>query len=318
MFIEHLKITSLAVSQIFFLGAVGYFLVKKKLLRPESLNSLSQLVINVTLPALILYELLKNFDFSLYPNWWIFPLISISITALGLLVGLVFMGLIRESKNRIQFLSLVTFQNSGYLPLALSAALLPKSEADTMFIYLFLFLLGFNLLVWSFGVYLLSFSESKRFNLGNLFTPPVIVTIFSLLVIFFGLNKFVPETVFKPLHLVGDCTLPLALFVVGGNLAQIQLKSTNKQALFMMVLVKLAVIPLIGILLLAKIKLPQLIGLLIIMELAVPSATSLSVITTSYNKEDILISEGIFFSHILSLLTLPLFLSLYFMVAVVQ
>lgn len=313
MFLESFKITSLAVMQIFLLAAIGYFLVKKNILRPEGLNSLSRLVIEITLPILIFCQLVKDFSFTRYPNWWIFPLISIAITIVGLVAGAIFVGFIKGTKHKLQFLSLVTFQNSGYLPLALVVALLPKEKADTMFIYLFLFLLGFNLVMWSVGVYMLTFTRTKRFELGSLFSPPVIATIFSLVFIFFGLNKFVPEGVLKPLRILGDCTLPLAMLVVGGNLAQICLVHIDKKAIFLMALAKTIILPFLGLWWIINFKLPELMGLLILIELAMPPATSLSLIIRHYRKEDLLISQGTFFGHILSLVTLPLFLSLYFM-----
>jgi len=312
MFLDAFKTTGLAVTQIFLLGAIGYFLVKRDILGQNGLASLSRLVIEITLPILIFCQLVKDFTFSLYPNWWVFPLLSLAITFLGLLVGFLFVGFIQGSQNKSQFLSLAAFQNSGYLPLMLVAALLPKEKADTMFIYLFLFLLGFNLVMWSLGVHMLSFTRAKRFELGSLFSPPVIATTFSLLFIFFGFNRFVPGVVLRPLRTVGDCTLPLAMFVVGGNLAQIHLGKINKKAMALVLLAKLVILPLLGILLILKFKFPELIGLLIVMELGVPSATSLSLIITHYKREDIFISQGVFLGHILSLITLPIFLSLYF------
>lgn len=315
MFLQSFKITGLAVTQIFLLGAIGYFLMKKNVLGEAGLDILSRLVVEITLPILIFCQLVKDFRFSLYPNWWIFPLLSILITIAGLLVGYLFLGFVRGPQHKMQFLSLVTFQNSGYLPLALVAALLPKDTMDTMFIYLFLFLLGFNLIIWSFGVYMLSFHERKKFELGSLFSPPVVATLFSLVIIFFGLNKFIPDAVLKSLRMVGDCTLPLAMFVVGGSLASIHLKHIDKKAICLMVLAKLVVLPALGLWLIVRFKLPELMGLLIIIELAVPSATSLSVITRHYKKEDLLVNQGIFFSHIVGLITLPIFLSLYFMLA---
>ena len=311
MFLESFKITGFATTQIFLLAAIGYFLVKKNILGPDGLNSLSRLVIEITLPILIFCQLVKDFSFGLYSNWWIFPLISIFITVTGLVIAALFVGFIRGQQHKLQFLSLVTFQNSGYLPLALVAALLPKDKSDPMFIYIFLFLLGFNLVMWSAGVYMLTFSRAKKFELGSLFSPPVIATIFSLAFIFFGLNQFVPPVALKPLRMVGDCTLPLAMFVVGGNLAQIRLRQIDKKAIFYLVVAKLIILPLLGLWLVIKFKFPELLGLLIIMELAMPPATSLSVIVSHYKKEDLLISQGVFFSHILSLVSIPLFLSLY-------
>jgi len=318
MFLESFKITGLAVIQIFLLGAIGYFLVKKNILGAEGLNALSRLVVEITLPLLIFCQLVKGFSFTLYPNWWLFPLLSIAITAAGLAVGLLFSGFIPGQQHKLQFLSLVTFQNSGYLPLALIAALLPKDKAGPLFIYLFLFLLGFNLVVWSLGVYMLTFSTAKRFELGSVFSPPVIAAVFSLIFIFLGLAKFVPDAVIRPLKMVGDCTLPLAMFVVGGSLAQIHLRHIDKKAIFFITLAKLVILPMVGFGLILKFKFPELIGLLIIMQLSVPSATSLSLIIRHYKKEDLLISQGVFFSHILSLVSLPLFLSLYFALFMVR
>lgn len=311
-FLESFKITGLAVVQIFLLAAIGYFLVKRNILKTEGLNSLSRMIIEVTLPILIFCKLIKEFRFSLYPNWWLFPLMSICITITGLVIGAIFTGFIRGRQPKLQFLGLIAFQNAGYLPLALIAALLPKDKMDSMFIYLFLFLLGFNLVIWSLGVYILTFTRAKRFELGSLFSPPVIATISSLLFIFLGGYKFVPQVILRPLQMVGDCTLPLAMFVVGGNLAQIELERIDKKVIFFMSLTKLIILPILGLFFVRQFKFPEMLGLLIIMQLAMPPATSLSIIARHYKKEDLFISQGIFFGHIISMVTIPIFLSLYF------
>jgi len=136
-------------------------------------------------------------------------------------------------------------------------------------------------------------------------------TIISLLLVAVGINNFVPAGILKPLRMVGDCTLPLAMFVVGGSLAEIQVVRVNKIAIFLMSLAKLIILPALGILLVMKFRLPELVGLLIVMELAMPPATLLSVISRHYHKEDLLISQGILLGHIISIATIPLFLSLY-------
>ncbi len=304
--------------QIFILGAIGYFLVRKNILGAEGLDSLSRLAIEITLPVLIFCQLIKGFSFVLYPDWWLFPVLSILVTLAGLLVSALFIRFISGKQHRVQFSSLITFQNSGYLPLALVGALLPREKIDTMFIYLFLFLLGFNLVMWSIGVYMLTFTRARKFELGSLFSPPVIATVVSLICAFFGLNRFVPETVLKPLQMVGDCTLVLAMFVVGGNLAQIQLRHIDKKAVFLIILAKLIILPAVGLWLVVKFNFPILMGLLILIQLAMPPATSLSLIVRHYRKEDFLISQGIFFGHIASIITIPVFLSFYFVKLVIK
>lgn len=312
MFLASFKITVSGVGQIFILGAIGYLLLKKKILSSDGLSSLSRVVIDITLPILIFCQLLKDFSFSLYPDWWIFPLISIAITAAGLMIGYIFSVLVKGGQRKLQFLSLVAFQNSGYLPLALIASLLSAQKMNTMFIYLFLFLSGFNLVMFSFGAQIISFQKRTKFELAGLFSPPVIATALGLLGVYFGLNKFMPQVLLKPLFLVGECTLPLAMFVVGANLAEIRLTHIDKKEMFLAALAKLVVLPALGLLLVLKLKLPELMGLLIVMQLAMPPATLLSVLTRHYKKEDLLISQGIFLAHLASIITIPVFLSLYF------
>lgn len=318
MLIESFRITGAAVAQIFVLGAIGYFLVKRNILGDCGLDSLSRLTIDVTLPLLIFAQLNRDFSFSLYPRWWVFPLLSLAVTALGLLVGGIFSGAAHGRQHKMQFLSLVAFQNSGYLPLALIAALLPADQRGEMFIYLFLFLLGFNLVMFSLGVYMLGFSKPDRFELASLLSPPVLATLISLGLVLVKLNTLIPEFILKPLEMIGETTLPLALLVVGGNLAQIRLKKFDLKAMSCMILAKLFIMPLAGLALVAKFRLPQLVGLLIIIQLAAPPATTPSVILRHYRKEDFLVSQGIFAGHLASVLTLPLFLSLYFMLVMLK
>lgn len=313
MFLASFGITGSAVLQIIILGAIGYFLVKRKVLGSDGLDALSRLTIDVTLPILIFCQLTMGFSFKLYPHWWVFPLISLAITIVGLLAGFLFSGFIRGHQNKLQFISLVGFQNSGYLPLALFAALFPKELLGPMLIYLFLFLLGFNFVTFSVGVYILTFLKDKKFDWLSLFNPPVIATFLSMFLVFFKLNAFIPDFVIKPLNLIGECTLPLAMLVVGGGIAQIHLGQIDKKAMCLLVLAKLIVLPLLGILFLLHVKLPPLVSLLIFIQLAMPPAANLSIIIRHYKKEDLLISQGLFFGHIFSILTLPLLLGLYFM-----
>jgi predicted permease len=311
MFLEQFKITGLAMAQIFILGGLGYILVKKNILSGEGLDALSRLVIQIIFPALIFVQMLKNFSFNLYPNWWIFPLISLAITVTGLSVGWLLLKLSEVKTDKLQFLSLVAFQNSGYLPLAMVAAIFTGQQASDIFIFIFLFLLGFDLVAWSLGIYMLTYEKQVKFKLQSVFSPPVIVNLTSLVLIALGLNKSIPDVLFKPLSMVGNCTLPLAMLIVGGNVALVQLKNIDRKLTLIFLLGKLIILPALGILIVLKLALPHLLGFLIVLQLAMPSATSLSVIIRRYNRPDVLISQGVFFSHILSLFTIPLFLSLY-------
>lgn len=315
---ESFRTTGAGISQIFLLGAIGYFLVKKEILGESGLDNLSRLTLDITLPVMIFCQLVSGFSFSRYPDWWLYPLLSVLITAAGLGLGIAGSIFIRGQQHKLQFISLVAFQNSGYLPLALVGALLPAAQAEPVFIYLFLFLLGFNLVMFSFGVYLLAFSRQGKFELASLFSPPVVAVAVSLLLVHFGLPRFIPDFIMKPLKMVGDCTLPLAMFVVGGNIAQIHFGRVEKKGMVLLVLTKLVLLPAAGLAALLYFRLPELLGFLLLVQLAMPSATTLSVIVRHYKKDDLLVSQGIFCTHLASIVTLPVFLSLYFMLVMLK
>jgi len=312
MLLEHFKVTGIAVFQIFILAAAGYLLVRRRFLSSEGLDSLSKLAMDVTLPMLIFCQLIRDFSFTAYPGWWLFPLLSLLVTAAGLTIGYLFSLLVKGEQHKRQFIGLVGFQNSGWLPLVLAASLFSGQELAAMFIYIFLFLTGFNLVMFSVGVHILSFHKEMKFNWLNLMSAPVVVTLISLAMVFFGLNRFVPEAVLKPLKMLGDSTLPLAMLVVGGNLAEISLRNIDKKAMSLLICAKMLILPAIGVALLLLFKMPYLVGLLMMMQLTAPSAVTISVILRAYKKEDLLASQGILFTHLAAIITIPLFLILYF------
>jgi hypothetical protein len=309
------KLAAMAILQVFLLGACGYFLVHRKIVTQENLTALSRLIIKVTLPAFIFYRMIKNFSFAEISHWWLFPLLSIIMSAVGFLVGFLFAKADRNLAQKREFQSLVAFQNSGYLPLVLALAILDSGQAERMLIYIFLFLLGFNLTIWSFGVHFLSSaSGGNDFGLGQLFTPPVIAVIVSFGFIFLGLQDSIPGFILKPIKMLGDCTIPLGIMVVGGSLIPqrpARGAGINKKTAFNLILAKLFIMPLLALGLLSLIELPYLLGLLILLEAAMPSATSLAIISRHGGSDSEFVSQAIFITHIFSLITIPFFLGLF-------
>lgn len=312
MFLSSLKTVTLGCFEIFLLAALGFFLVRKKAISDDALNALSRIVIEFTLPAFIFVQFIKNFRFSWYPKWWIFPVLSLLMTLAGFLLGILFLKFKKGITQKREFMSLIAFQNSGYLPLSLIATILPDYRQGTMFIYLFLFLAGFNLTMWSLGVWFLSRDKGAGFKIVRILSPPVIATLAAFLLIVFGVEKFVPQTVLRPVKLLGDCTVPLAMMIVGGSLARIDIRAKGNWAVILnAALVKLIIMPVIFLGVIFIFNLGPAMGLLLIMEAAMPSATSLVLINRHYGLKEEIINQGVFFSHFISIITIPLFISLF-------
>lgn len=305
------RATSFATLEVMLIGLCGFLLAKRGIFSQESIRAISRLLITLVMPFFIFTKLLNSFNFTDYPNWWFFPVLSLVINFLGFALSFLFVKLDKSIINRRDFISLNTFQNSGYLVLGLVGALFSGSQLDQMLIYIFLFLLGFNLLLWSFGVwFLVKKDKSQLFEYELLFSPTVIAIILALGLVFFKFDKVIPNLILKPMTAIGDTAIVLAMFVVGANIGLIRAKrQLEKKAIFYTCLIKLVILPALALFIISKINLPSLIGLFIVMQCAVPSATTLSVIAHGYEKDTHLIDHGIFWTHLISLITLPFFLA---------
>ena len=208
-------------------------------------------------------------------------------------------------------MSLVCFQNSGYVPLLLVTALFTGQTRQTLFVYIFLFGIGFDLMLWTLGVWLLTQQKAGKVELRNLLNLPFAATVFSLLLIFFGWHQWIPQTILTPIKLFGDCALPVAVMVVGGNLAGTNLVQIEKREISLLILTKLVLMPTVALFAILKFHVEYLLGYFILLEAASPSAVSLSVIARHYRTNEKFINRGIFFSHVLSVITIPVYLTLY-------
>ncbi len=318
MFIDAFKTTYGSILELVILGAVGFFIVKRNIIREEGVRVLSDLVIGLFLPCLMFIEITKRFSFSVYPDWWIFPVYSAFVTFVGYALGSVFIKFDSSlRKNSGEFLGISTFQNSGYLPLPLVAALLPTGVAQEMFILIFLFLLGFNMTIFSLGVMILAPKQKdNRFDFRHMFNAPVVATLLALLAVFLNLQKSIPLFVDRPIDIMGRCAVPLSILVVGGNLAALKPgQSSDVKALAFSLIIKLVLLPLIFLGFVLSAKLSPLTGLLLILQASMPPAALLSVISKNNNSGARLINQAIFYGHLISILTIPIFLALYWTLA---
>jgi len=307
-----------AIVQIVLIGLCGYIFAKKHIIKEVDLKLMSKGVVNIFFPCYIFVSLIKNFNFHSHPRWWILPLISFFVTLIGFMVGSIFIYARPELKKiKREFISLVTFQNSGYLPLMLVSIMLPPGRREYLIVSLFLFLLGFNFVFWSFAPSYLGGRKDKKIKVSWLFSPPVTATLVCLFLIAIKLNKFIPSLILRPAEMFGSCALPLAIIVVGGNLALIipRAKKQNMSITYLL-LAKLLVLPIICLVFVLILRPPKEVAFLLFLQGAMPSATSLGVVMRQYQTSDNIISLGTFWTHIVGIITIPICLAIYGVVSI--
>ena len=180
---------------------------------------------------------------------------------------------------------------------------------DTFLIYIFLYILGFNILMWSVGSFLIFKKEKEGFKMRSLFTMPIVSIIISLLCVYLKINKFFPELIISPLALVGKMSFPLSMILLGAWLAKGE-KLASKEALLAS-FIKLFLLPFVFFILILKFKLFSLWGFFILTQASMPSAASLPIVAQMRGGNSEVVSCGVFLSHVLALFTVPIWLFLF-------
>ncbi|MFC1566257.1 AEC family transporter [bacterium] len=313
-FLVSFKVIGLGTLEIFLLGLTGFFLVQRKMLGKVCISTLSTLVINVTLPCLIFTSVVTRFSTEKYPSWWIYPICAILLMCAASMFGLIITKFNKNLAEKREYISLFTFNNANYLPIPLIAAMFPKEQAETYFVYVFLFLLGFIPFMASFGVMLAAGKKFNKENIKDIFNPPLFAILSSLFIAYFGLTSYIPNILLNPMKLLGACTVPLAMIILGGIIC---LNFSNKlkispKIVIELALVKLILLPLIAFFIVKNFPVNfRSLGFIIMLQAAMPPATSLTAISEKFGGNSAFIGQVTFYIYIISLFTIPVMMGLY-------
>jgi predicted permease len=311
-----MNIVSLAIIKLVLVAFLGFFIYRRKFLDGNSLNFLTFFVINISIPFLVFSRLIEGLkDVPIY-NVAGFLFLSFIIFFVGLILGIIF-SFKTAGLRRREFISQVSFQNSGYLPMNIAFFLFSGVVKDQFLVYTFLYLLGFNIIIWSVGSFFIFRQKGQKFQLRSIFNSPVIGASAAILFVYLKLSHFLPEIILGPMRMVGNTSFVLSMIILGGWLAQVRVKSAYKNLLCIgwLSVIKLIIMPLIFFVFIVKFQIFSLIGLFILMQAAMPSATSLPIIASLRGGDSEYVSQGVFLTHLLSIFTIPLWVGMFLKVS---
>jgi malate permease and related proteins len=211
----------LSILKIIIIAFAAGILVRKKIVTQQHIDSLSKITVYVFLPCMIFAKILLNFNPAEMTIWWSMPLIGASMILLGLAVA--YLLFIKAMPKKKDFLALASMQNAGYLVLPIGQSVYPD-QFDTFAVYVFLFVLGLNPLLWSVGKYLISGKDGSTIKLKEFFNPPLISNVLALLFVLTTIKRYVPEIIIDSIDFLGSATVPVVTFVLGATLGGISLR----------------------------------------------------------------------------------------------
>ncbi|MEM7816767.1 MAG: AEC family transporter [Candidatus Aenigmatarchaeota archaeon] len=306
-----MQLISLAVFKLFLIIIFGFFLYRKKIIEDKILDFLTIFLIRFSLPFLIFTHLVENLKSSSSLTLLNLVFLSFVIFLVALTLGFIFS--FKKSFFKKEFMSLVSFQNCGYLPMNIAFLIFKSPLKEEFLTYIFLYILGFDIIIWSVGSFFIFKKKEENFEIKTLFTPPIIAIILALIFIYSSLVRFLPKIILEPLKMIGDMSFPISVIVLGCWLAKVKLGDFYKRFFIIVeaTFLKLIILPLLFLIFLLKFKISSLLGFFIILQTSMPSATNLPIVANLRRADTEFISQGVFFSNIISIITIPFWLDLY-------
>ncbi|GAA5819689.1 MAG: AEC family transporter [Methanobrevibacter sp. CfCl-M3] len=290
---------------IIILILIGYLLKKTELLKSDDVKPLNTILINILMPCMIFIALYTG-DRNLFPKLWIMPFIPMLP---ALIVGLftsITLKILNYSKVKIlSFILVVILGNTAYMgyPIILgifgSDGLIRAIFFDISTPILFLFV---SILLTA------KVNGDPKAILKNLIGFPILWG-FSLGIIFNIFNIDIGSVLENTIENIGAAAIPIAMFCLGLSLSLSRMRKNFKVVSFVS-LMKLILYPVLSFIICILLGLKGIEFNIGVIESAMPSSILSLALTINYNLDNELVADCIFFSTIVSFISLPIIISL--------
>ena len=209
-----------SVLLLFLLMIPGYLLRKFKVGGPTFAKDLSNLILYVAQPAMIVVAFVRDFDKEVAINAaGVLVFSFIGHTIFYLIAKFLFRSAPHEIAKIYRFG--VIFSNSGYMGIPLIKAILGDSAA----IYASVYIIAFNFFTWSLGC--LIYSEDKSYiSPRKMFINPATIPIYIGIIVFLlPINQYIPGVVVDAMDKFSGVVAPMSMMLIGMLLADVKLKT---------------------------------------------------------------------------------------------
>ena len=311
------------VLQILFvlvLMGIGFAARKRGLVSAVGTSEMVRVLVSIIYPCLIFSSVTSLNTQKLAANW-IMPVMAIAIAGTGLLLGLLALSVMKnvDPQRAGAFLFQNTINNYLFLPLPL-VMLLWKEEGVALLVFASM---GFELMVWTVGVFLFNRSSKLSEGIRMMFGPPLIALIFSVSWVCFRdlVPLHLPESGFGRLlqrllelfHFgaatIGKSTIALSMVVSGSRIAALSFKTVLDLQVWLVALMRLVVIPVIFISVLRQIPMNETAYGILCVVSVMPAAVASLIFSERFGGDSDFVATTLVTTHLAAVVTIPLLLA---------
>lgn len=288
-----------------FFVLVGFLCVKYKIIDQATLNSMSKFIIMITMPAMLICNLLSGPSYAdLINSLPIFIVYLVCFIILYLLNCIIVHFFHFDTKKANIYKALATFSNAGFIGIPLILAVFKKEGG----VFSSLCTIVDQIMLWTLGIKLTSSNLNNHNTLESLkkFMNPSLVAIALSL---FGavLELRLPRFLFYSLSPIGSMTPVLSMIYIGGLFCFSNLKKYFKNLeLYVLILFKMIIFPLMIWLILKQTPISENIVRAVVLLFSLPSMTSIAIFAKKYENNPEYAVATVLITSMFSVATVPL------------
>lgn len=288
------------IISLFLIILIGVYGSKKNIINEEINKGLRRILLEVTLPLLVINSFSFEFSDGMGKNVLTAFIYSITFMALGAIISYIFLFPLKGEKKKILHFANV-FSNCGFIGFPIINSLYVAEGV----VYTSIFNMVFTIALWTYGVMIFSDKMSKE-KIKKVLVNPAIIAVYIGIPIML-LNIKLPTFLLDTTKIVGDMTAPISMIIVGSILSKVRIKDVFKEvSIYYEALIKLIIIPLILFLIKIIIKDNTTVINTIIVLQAMPAAAMTSIFAADFNKEKEYSAKVVFITTLLSIITIPI------------
>lgn len=294
------------IIKLFIAIFIGFVSVKTGYLAADMRTVLSKIIIRITLPLMIITSLLsKDLTHDTAANAAVAAISAVVVVTVLYFLGLGTAKIFRlKEPTKTLHAVLSGSGNVGFLGYPVALAVF---GTEGLF-YAVIYGMVNDAIFWTVGVYLINRSGGSLMGkaaLKKLINPNTVAFLIGFPLLFLGVK--LPPVLNDAFSGIGSVTTYMSMLFIGMTLATIDIKSLYKRvSMIAPAMIKMVIVPVLAARLFVHFGLnPVTIGA-VVLEIAMPAQTVTSIVAMEAGSDEKYAAEYIFFSTLLSLVTLPL------------
>ncbi len=273
--------------------SIGFLCSKVSLIDEAAEKKLTGLLLKVVQPVYLFVAYQRAFDRGLLKDF--LTCMAMAAAAFLIMILLPYLFFKKGSRDREVGLLLTAFPNVGFFGIPLISGIY---GAEGVF-FLTTMITMFNLLLWTYGVILMSGRrDSLKNTLKRLISPSLIAIVAGL--ICFSLGLLLPEVITSPLKKLGDMNSPLAMLVSGAVVARANFKQGLRDPMvYKISLLRVLVLPMAVALCLFWLPVNPMLIYIVVLSSGFSVGSAPLMFCVQYNKNSVLGGECVALTSVL-------------------